>query len=130
MVDPIADMLTRIRNAGAAQKLSISLPHSNQLEGIAKALHREEYVESVSVEEDGNKKNLVIDIAYQDDGTAKIEHLRRLSGPSRRSYVGVSEIPQVRGGAGDVVLSTPEGILTGDKARQQHVGGEVLFEIW
>ncbi|MEX2514641.1 MAG: 30S ribosomal protein S8 [Candidatus Paceibacterota bacterium] len=130
MVDPIADMLTRLRNAAAAQKLSISLPHSKLLESIAKVLVEESFVERVSVEEEDGKKQLVIDLAYEDDGTSHIEHVRRVSGPSRRSYVGLKEIPQVRGGAGDVILSTPEGILTGDKARQQHVGGEVLFEIW
>lgn len=130
MVDPVADMLTRLRNAGAAQQLTVSLPHSNLLESIAKVLEQESYVDSVSAEEVDGKKQLVIDLAYEDDGTSHIEHVRRLSGPSRRSYVGVGDIPKVRGGAGTVILSTPEGILTGDKARQQHVGGEVLFEIW
>lgn len=130
MVDPIADMLTRLRNGGAAQKLSVSLPHSNLLESIAKSLQNAEYIKAVSVDEDDGKPQLVMELSYDDDGVSKIEHIRRLSGPSRRSYVGVGEIPKVRGGHGDVVLSTPEGILTGDKARQQHVGGELLFEIW
>jgi len=130
MVDSVADMLTRLRNAGAAQQLSVSLPHSNLLESIAKVLMQEEYIEDVSVNDENGKLQLVIDLAYEDDGTSHIEHVRRLSRPSRRSYVGVGNIPKVRGGTGTVILSTPEGILTDDKARQQHVGGEVLFEIW
>lgn len=130
MVDPVADMITRLRNGGAAQKLSISLPHSNLLESIAKVLKETEYIKDLSVNGEEAKPQLVLELSYDNEGVSKIEHVRRLSGPSRRSYVGVGEIPRVRGGHGDVVLSTPEGILTGDKARQQHVGGELLFEIW
>lgn len=127
--DPVADMLTRLRNAAAAHKLSVKLPYSGQLENIAQTLLEAEYIDGVSVEEDNHRK-LVIDLAYDEDGTPHISHTRRLSRPARRSYVGVDEIPTVRAGFGDVVLSTPAGILTGDKARQQHVGGEILFEIW
>lgn len=130
VVDPVSDMLNRLRNAGAAQKLSVSLPQSNLLESIAKTLAEAGYIKSVSVEEVGGKEQLVIDLAYYDDGTSRINKTRRLSKLSRRSYVGVDEIPNVRAGTGDVILSTPAGILTGDKARQQHVGGEILFEIW
>lgn len=130
MVDPVADMLTRLRNGGAAQKLSITLPHSNLLESIAKVLAETEYINAVSVDDADGKPQLELELSYDDEGVSKIEHVRRLSGPSRRSYVGVGDIPRVRGGHGDVILSTPEGILTGDKARQQHVGGELLFEIW
>lgn len=128
--DPVADMLTQLRNAGAAQKLSVTLPYSGLLENIAKTLLEAEYIKDVSVEEADGKQSLVIDLAYEEDGTPQITHMRRLSRPARRSYVGVDEIPKIRGGFGDVVLSTPEGVLTGDKARQQHVGGEILFEIW
>lgn len=128
--DPVADMLTQLRNAGAAQKLSVTLSYSGLLENIAKTLLEAEYIKDVSVEEAEGKQSLVIDLAYEEDGTSQITHMRRLSRPARRSYVGVGEIPKVRGGFGDVVLSTPEGVLTGDKARQQHVGGEILFEIW
>ena len=127
MVDPIADMLTQLRNAGAAQKLSINIAHSNVLEDVANTLAESGYVENVSVADGGT---LEINLAYHDDGTHQITHVRRISKPSRRMYAGVSEIPDVRGGHGDIVLSTPEGVLTGDKARQQHVGGEILFEIW
>jgi small subunit ribosomal protein S8 len=131
MVDPVADMLTRLRNGGAAQKLSVSLPHSNQLERIAKTLAEAEYIDGFSIEKlEGAQDQLVIEPAYHDDSTPQIEHLKRLSRPARRSYIGVAEIPTVRNGHGDVVLSTPAGVLTGDKARQQHVGGEILFEIW
>lgn len=127
--DPVADLLARIRNGAAAKKLSITLPHSDFLEDIASVLAQEGYVSEVSVEEEDHK-NLVIDLAYSEDGTPAISHSERLSRPARRRYLGVSEIPDIRGGRGTVVLSTPKGVLTGDKARQQHVGGEVLFEIW
>ncbi len=127
--DPVADLLARIRNGAAAKKLSITLPHSNFLEDIASVLAEEGYVSEVSTEENDHKK-LVVDLAYTDDGASMISHTERLSRPARRRYLGVSEIPDVRGGRGAVILSTPEGVLTGDKARQQHVGGEVLFEIW
>ncbi|MEX2369057.1 MAG: 30S ribosomal protein S8 [Candidatus Paceibacterota bacterium] len=130
VTDSVADMLTQLRNAGAAQRFSVSLAHSNLLENIAKTLAEAGYVDTVSVEDKAGKPQLVIGLAYHDNGTSRITRARRLSKPSRRSYVGVGEIPNVRAGVGDVVLSTPEGILTGDKARQQHVGGEVLFEIW
>lgn len=127
--DPVGDMLARLRNAAAAQKLSVTLPHSGVLEDIAETLVEAGYVEAADVEE-GDSKQLVIDLAYHEDGTPQISHMERLSRPARRSYVGVSDIPDVRNGFGDVVLSTPEGVLTGEKARQQHVGGEILFEIW
>lgn len=127
--DPVGDMLARLRNAAAAQKLSVTLPHSGILEDIAETLVKAGYVEAADVEEDNNKQ-LIIDLAYHEDGTPQISHMERLSRPARRSYVGVGDIPDVRNGFGDVVLSTPEGVLTGEKARQQHVGGEILFEIW
>lgn len=128
--DPVADMLTRLRNAAAAQKLTVSMPYSGQLEDIAETLVDAEYVKAASVEEGDKEDQLVVELSYDEDGTPRISHTERLSRPARRSYVGVSEIPDVRGGFGDVVLSTPEGVLTGEKARQQHVGGEILFEIW
>lgn len=127
--DPVADMLTRIRNGAAANKLSVVVPYSGLLEEVGQILREAGYIDDVSVEETENKQ-IIIDLAYHDDGTPQISHTRRLSRPARRSYVGVADIPNVRGGHGDVVLSTPEGVLTGDKARQQHVGGEILFEIW
>lgn len=127
--DPVGDMLARIQNGAAAKKLSVSLPYSSLLENIADVLKQTEFIKDYSVNED-QADGLKIQLAYTEDGEPKIRHTERISRPARRRYVGHDEIPDVRGNYGAVVLSTPKGILTGDKARQQHVGGELLFEIW
>lgn len=128
--DPVADMLARIENGLEAQNLSVQMPHSNLRENIAHVLAETGFVDAVSVQERDGHTTLEIALAYEADGTPQIRHARRISRPARRWYVGHDEIPNVRGDYGKVVLSTPEGVLTGEKARQQHVGGELLFEIW
>lgn len=130
--DPVADFLTRLQNAHGAKELVVKAPYSNLLEAISAVLEETGYISSFTVvgDDESGHKQLVVDLAYTDDGTPHISHTRRISKPSRRRYVKVSDIPDIRAGRGDVVLSTPQGVLSGDKARQQHVGGEVLFEIW
>jgi small subunit ribosomal protein S8 len=127
--DPVADMLARIDNAAAAKQLSVSMPHSNLLENIADVLSENNFISDYEVVSDEHKQ-LVVEPAYTDEGEHEIRHSRRISKPARRAYVGHDEIPDVRGDYGIVVLSTPEGVVTGEKARQQHVGGELLFEMW
>ncbi len=128
MSDPISDMLTRIRNAGAAHLPVVELPHSRIKESVAKVLQSEGYVGEVSVEGDLKKK---IKIRLKFNGKKSvIEGLKRVSKPGLRRYVGSTEIPRVRGGLGVAIVSTSEGILTDTQARKKNLGGELLAYIW
>jgi small subunit ribosomal protein S8 len=127
-MDPISDMLTRIRNANRALLPNVQLPHSKIKESIAHILKKEGYVADVNVE--GTKmKTLKLKLKYQGKKSI-IEGLRRVSRPGLRHYVGSTEIPRVLGGLGVAVLSTPEGVMTGTQARKKNLGGEVLCYIW
>ena len=128
MTDPIADLLTRIRNANQALLPALALPHSRLKERIAHILKQEGYIADCSVE--GDKiKTLKLKLKYQ-GRKAVIEGLRRVSTPGLRHYVGARDVPRVLGGMGVAILSTPRGIMTGVEARKQNVGGEVLCYIW
>jgi len=128
MSDPISDMLTRIRNAGAAQLPVVKCPHSRIKESAAKILKSEGYVADVSVSGDKIKE---ISIKLKFNGKKSvIEGLKRVSKPGLRRYVGSTEIPRVRGGLGVAVLSTSEGLMTDAQARKKNVGGELLFYVW
>ena len=128
MSDPISDMLTRIRNAGAAHLPTVELPHSRIKESVAKVLQSEGYVGEVSVEGDLKKK---IKIRLKFNGKKSvIEGLKRVSKPGLRRYVGSTEIPRVRGGLGVAIVSTSEGVLTDTQARKKNLGGELLAYIW
>ena len=128
MSDPISDMLTRIRNAGAAQLPLVKLPHSRIKESAAKILKSEGYVAEVSVAGD-TKKEISIRLKF-DGKKSVIEGLRRISKPGLRRFVGSTEIPRVRGGLGIAVLSTSEGLMTDAQARKKNLGGELLFFVW
>jgi len=128
MVDPIADMLTRIRNAGRALLPTVQIPHSRMKESIAGILKLEGYVADVNVE--GKlPKTIKIKLKYEGKKTV-IEGLKRVSTPGLRRYVGATEIPRVRGGLGVAVVSTSEGIMTGTLARKKNLGGELVCYIW
>jgi small subunit ribosomal protein S8 len=128
MIDPISDMLTRIRNGGRALLPVVELPHSRIKESIAQILRKEGYLADVTVE--GNApKTIKLKLKYQGKRTV-IEGLRRISSPGLRRYVGAADIPRVRGGLGVAVLSTPEGVMTGTQARKKNLGGEVLCYVW
>jgi len=128
MSDPISDMLTRIRNAGAAQLPIVKLPHSRIKESVAKLLKSEGYVADVSV--DGEvKKTIKINLKFNGKKSV-IEGLKRISKPGLRRYVGSTEIPRVRGGLGIAIVSTSEGVLTDAQARKKNLGGELLCYIW
>ena len=128
MVDPIADMLTRIRNAGRALLPTVQIPHSRMKESIAGILKLEGYVADVNVE---GKLPKTIKIKLKYEGKkAVIEGLKRVSTPGLRRYVGATEIPRVRGGLGVAVVSTSEGIMTGTLARKKNRGGELVCYIW
>ena len=130
MTDPVADMLTRIRNAGTAGTKEIQCPASRLKHSVAKVLAEAGYVSEVRLEEEGAKRSLVIGIRFRDDGDPLIEGLRRVSRPSRRIYVGKDGVPKVRNGLGMAVLSTSRGVLSDQGAREAQVGGEVLCEVW
>ena len=129
MTDPIADMLTRIRNAITANKETVEIPASNEKKAIAEILLNEGWVKDVKLVEDGYNGKIVITLKY-DDKKSVISGLRRVSKPGLRNYAGVENMPRVLGGFGTVILSTNKGIMTGKKAKAANVGGEVLCEIW
>ena len=129
MTDPIADMLTRIRNAITAHKETVEIPASNEKKAIAEILHVEGWVKDVKVVEDGYNGKIVITLKY-DDKKSVISGLRRVSKPGLRTYAGVENMPRVLGGFGTVILSPNKGIMTGKNAKAANVGGEVLCEIW
>jgi small subunit ribosomal protein S8 len=130
MTDPIGDMLTRIRNAGAARHARTTCPSSRQKLAVARVLQDAGFLGSVAVEAREGHPVMVIDLRYDDSGHALIDGIRRVSKPGRRVYVGKSEVPQVRRGLGVAVLSTSKGILSDQQARSEQVGGEVLCEVW
>ena len=126
MCDPIADMLTRIRNAQLAEKASVSMPSSKLKVAIAAVLKDEGYVEDFAVRQsEGNKTNLDIALKYY-AGRPVIERIERVSKPGLRIYKGVEDIPTVMNGLGVAIVSTPKGVMTDRKARATGVGGEVL----
>ena len=127
-MDPIADMLTRIRNAGRALRPVVAVPHSRMKENIANILKKEGYVAGVAVE-GKMPKTINIKLKYQGKKTV-IEGLRRLSRPGLRHYVGATEIPRVLGGLGVAVVSTSEGVMTGSEAKKKNLGGELLCFVW
>ena len=129
MTDPIADMLTRIRNAITAHKETVEIPASNEKKAIAEILHVEGWVKDMKVVEDGYNGKIAITLKYEDKKSV-ISGLRRVSKPGLRTYAGVENMPRVLGGFGTVILSTNKGIMTGKKAKAANVGGEVLCEIW
>jgi len=130
MIDPISDMLTRIRNAQRALLPATEIPHSRIKEDIAHILKKEGYVTDVVIEGKLPKDRTIrIKLKYQGKKSV-IEGLRRVSRPGLRRYVGATEIPRVLGGLGVAVVSTPEGVMTGTQATKKNLGGELLCYIW
>ena len=129
MTDPIADMLTRIRNAMAVKKPEVILPFSKVKFNIAKLLEKENYVGQVEKLKIGQFDQIKIVLKYQ-DGHPVIKHIKRISKPGQKIYIGSQEIPRVLNGYGLAVLSTSKGILTGKQAHQENIGGELMCEIW
>ena len=129
MTDPIADMLTRIRNAITAKKETVEIPASNMKKAIADILLSEGYVKDVKIVEDGYNGKIAITLKYSDKKSVIIG-LKRISKPGLRTYSGVEDMPKVLNGLGTVILSTNKGILTGKQAKAAGVGGEVLCYVW
>jgi small subunit ribosomal protein S8 len=125
MTDPIADMLTRIRNGQKARKMSVSMPASNAKTAVAKVLKDEGYITGFSTDGDGAMKQLSVELKYF-EGLPVIERIERTSKPGLRIYRGKEEIPKVLGGLGVAIVSTSAGVMSDRQAREQGIGGEVL----
>jgi len=130
MSDPIADMLTRIRNAGSARHETVDVPNSKMKKAIAEILLEEGYIKSFQLIDDGTQGVIRITLKYLPGKEKAIQGLRRVSKPGLRVYAGADELPQVLRGLGIAIISTSKGIMTDKKARAQHVGGEVLAFVW
>jgi small subunit ribosomal protein S8 len=130
MSDPLADMLTRIRNAVRAGHMSLTVPSSRSKQGIAKVLQEEGYIGGFRVYTENGFEQLEIHLKYGERGTKVITHISRVSRPGLRRYKKVKELNEVLDGFGIAILTTSSGILTDQEARRLNVGGEVLCEVW
>ncbi len=130
ITDPIADMLTRIRNAGKAKFNSVDIPGSTLKAELARVMKEEGYIRNHKFIKDGKQGILRIYLKYSDDQAHVIQELQRISKPSRRVYVGADDVRSVYNGMGVAVLSTSKGIMTDRQARKDHVGGEILCTIF
>ena len=130
ITDPVADMLTRIRNANDAKHKTVDVPASNMKKSIAQILLDEGYIKAFQIVEDGTQGIIRITLKYNAGKEKVISGLRRVSKPGLRVYVGADELPQVLRGLGIAIVSTSKGVMTDKAARAAHVGGEVLAFIW
>lgn len=130
VTDPIADMLTRIRNASAARHKELSLPSSRVKREIARILSEEGFIDSYDTQPNGPQDLLTLRLKYVEGKTPVVTGLKRISKPGLRVYARKTEIPRVLGGLGLAILSTSHGIMTGSQARKQNLGGEVLCYVW
>ncbi|HQZ71342.1 MAG: 30S ribosomal protein S8 [Anaerolineae bacterium] len=130
MSDPIADMLTRIRNAAERRHATVAIPASTIKQSIADILQREGYIDGFDVVESGPHHNLRIKLKYAADKRSVISHLERVSKPGRRVYTKYAEVPWILSGMGVAILTTPKGVMTGTDARRAKVGGEILCYVW
>jgi len=131
MLDPIADLLTRIRNAGLANHESTRVPHSKMKSRVVEILRDEGFIEGFELDEaDGLRKQIIIHLKYIGSAQLAIRKMKKVSKPGCRVYCGSKEIPQVNAGLGVAIVSTSKGIVTDREARRLNVGGEVLCEVW
>jgi len=132
MTDPIADMLTRIRNANVAMHDEVRMPSSKLKESLAELLQKEGYIEGFTVDDDATRpgKVLTVTMKYSPERARTISGLRRVSKPGLRVYSGSREVPRVLGGLGVAIVSTSQGLMSDREARKRNVGGEILCEVW
>ncbi len=128
--DPIADMLTRVRNALKARFQKVDVPASKLKTEVARILKDEGYILNYKIVDDGNHKAIRVYLKYTAANQPVISHIERISRPGCRVYVGSTDIPKVLGGLGVNILTTPKGVMTGKSARKEGVGGELLCQIW
>ena len=130
MTDPIADMLTRIRNAIAANHPRVDIPGSKLKMEVARILKEEGYINNYVTKGEGPKYVIRVNLRYDAKGNSSITHIARVSKPGRRVYVGSEEIPKVLGGYGVNIVSTSKGLMSGKQARREHIGGEILAQVY
>ena len=130
MTDPIADMLTRIRNALVVKREKVEIPVSNTKKAIAKILLDEGYINAFEIVGEGIEQRIVVTLKYGAKGEKVITGLKRISKPGLRIYAGYDELPKVLNGMGIAIVSTPKGVMTDREARKQHHGGEILAYVW
>ena len=130
MTDPIADMLTRVRNANSAGKPTVSMPSSKKLVEIARIMEQEGYIQGYDVIEGEPRATLEITLKYGNKKAKTIRGIKRISKPGLRIYAPADELPQVLRGLGIAIISTSKGVMTDKKAREEHIGGEVLAFVW
>ena len=130
ITDPIADLLTRIRNASSAKHETVEVPASKMKKEIVKILLQEGYITAFDVVEEGVQGKIVITLKYGPNGEKVIQGLKRISKPGLRIYAGYDELPRVLNGMGIAIVSTPKGVMTDREARKQHHGGEILAYVW
>ena len=130
ITDPVADMLTRIRNANSAKHETVDVPASNLKKAIAQILLDEGYIKAYNVVDNGNQGVIHIPLKYLGKKQAALSGLRRVSKPGLRVYAGAEELPRVLKGLGIAIVSTSQGVMTDKKAREKHIGGEVLAFVW
>lgn len=130
ITDPIADLLTRVRNASSARHTTVDIPASNMKKAIAQILVDEGYVKSMNVVDDNKQGVITLTLKYNEDKTPVITGLRRVSKPGLRIYSSCEKLPKVLGGLGTVIVSTSKGVMTGKQAKAQNLGGEVLAFVW
>lgn len=130
MTDPIADMLSRVRNANDARHDSVEIPASNMKEEMTKILLEEGYIKSYDVIEDNKQGIIKIDLKYGNNGEKVISGIKKISKPGLRVYAKSDEVPKVLGGLGIAILSTSKGVMADKQAREQGVGGEVICYVW
>ena len=130
ITDPIADLLTRIRNANTAKHDSVDVPASNMKKAIVEILNDEGYIKSYQIIEDGKQGVIRITLKYGPKNEKVISGLKRVSKPGLRIHAGADELPKVLNGLGITIISTSKGVMTDKKAREEHIGGEVLAFVW
>jgi small subunit ribosomal protein S8 len=133
MTDPIADFLTRLRNAAKAQHHDVTMPTSKLKRELARILHEQGYIEAYRVDSPAPGQvgeQITVTLKYTADRKPVITGMRRVSRPGQRTYVDHSHIPRIQGGMGTAIISTSKGVMTGHEARQQGVGGEVVAQVW
>ncbi len=128
--DPIGDFIIRLKNAGAVKHETVSIPFSKMKMAVAETLKENGYIKNVEKQGKKVRKTIHVELAYKEDGTHRIDDVKRISKPGRRVYKASNELFPVRYGNGHLVLSTPKGIMTNIQARKEKVGGEALFEIY
>lgn len=130
MSDPLADMFTRIRNAAQARHATVRMPASNVKRNVAKVLQDEGFISAFTEEREGPRSVLNLQLTYDENRRAVLAGIRRVSRPGLRVYVNQREIPRVFGGLGIAVMSTPQGVMSGQEAWRRKIGGEVLCYVW